>query len=52
MLGLDRFFENADDDPISGDNAPRGVIFDRYREYSALAKRRPDRLFHAGVRRL
>jgi hypothetical protein len=39
MLDLNRSFENADDDPMSGDNAPCGVIFDRYREYSALAKR-------------
>jgi hypothetical protein len=39
MLGPDRFFENADDDPMSGDNAPYGVIFDRYRDYSALVKR-------------
>jgi hypothetical protein len=42
MLGLDRLFKNADDDPMSGDNAPCGVIFDRYREYSALAKRLDD----------
>jgi hypothetical protein len=39
MLDLNRSFENADDDPMSGDNAPSGVIFDRYREYSALARR-------------
>jgi hypothetical protein len=39
MLGPDRFFENADDDPMSGDNAPYGVIFDRYRDYLALVKR-------------
>ena len=39
MLDLDRFFENADDDPMLGDNASCGVIFDRYREFSALARR-------------
>ena len=39
MLGLDRFFEDADDDPISAESASRGVIFDRYREFSALARR-------------
>jgi hypothetical protein len=39
MLDLDRSFESADDDPMSGDNASRGVIFDRYREFSALAQR-------------
>jgi hypothetical protein len=39
MLDLDRSFESADDDPMSGDNASCGVIFDRYREFSALAKR-------------
>jgi hypothetical protein len=39
MLGLDRLFKNADDVPMSGDNAPCGVIFDRHREYSALVKR-------------
>ena len=39
MLDLDRFFESADDDPMSGDNASCGVIFDRYREFSALARR-------------
>ena len=37
MLGLDRFFEDADDAPISAESASRGVIFDRYREFSALA---------------
>ncbi|HEY5203823.1 MAG TPA: hypothetical protein VIJ63_04385 [Roseiarcus sp.] len=39
MLDLDRFFESANDDPMSGDSASCGVIFDRYREFSALAKR-------------
>ena len=39
MLGLDRFFEDADDDPISAETASRGMIFDRYREFSALARR-------------
>ena len=39
MLDLDRFFESADDDQMSGDNASCGVIFDRYREFSALARR-------------
>ena len=39
MLDLNRSFENADDDPMSGDNASCGVIFDRYREFSALARR-------------
>jgi hypothetical protein len=39
MLELDRFFEDADDDPISAESASRGVIFDRYREFSALAQR-------------
>ena len=39
MLDLDRFFENADHDPMLGENASCGVIFDRYREFSALAKR-------------
>jgi hypothetical protein len=39
MLDLDRFFESADDDPMSGENASCGVIFDRYREFSALARR-------------
>ena len=39
MLDLDRFFEDADDDPISAERASRGVIFDRYREFSALAGR-------------
>jgi hypothetical protein len=39
MLELDRFFEDADDDPISADSASRGVIFERYREFSALARR-------------
>ena len=39
MLELNRFFEDADDDPISADSASRGVIFDRYREFSALARR-------------
>jgi len=39
MLGLDRFFEDADDDPISAESASRSVIFDRYREFSALARR-------------
>jgi hypothetical protein len=37
MLNLDRFFEDADDDPIGGDNASRGLIFDRYRELSSIA---------------
>jgi hypothetical protein len=39
MLDLDRFFEDADDDPISAESALRGVIFDRYRKFSALAQR-------------
>jgi hypothetical protein len=39
MLDLDRFFEDADDDPLSADSASRGVIYDRYREFSALARR-------------
>ena len=39
MLDLDGFFGDADDDPISADSASRGVIFDRYREFSALAQR-------------
>jgi hypothetical protein len=39
MLDQDRFFENADDDPISGGNASCGLIFDKYREFSALARR-------------
>ena len=43
MLDLDRFFENADDDPMSGDKASCGVIFDRYREFSAFAQRLEDR---------
>src|SRR4029077_13437711 len=38
-LDLDRFFEDADDDPISAESASRGVIFDRYREFSARARR-------------
>jgi hypothetical protein len=37
MLELDRSFESADDDPMSGDNASCGVIFERYRELSAIA---------------
>src|SRR6202167_6855431 len=37
MLELDRSFESADDDPMSGDNASCGVIFERYRDFSALA---------------
>jgi hypothetical protein len=39
MLELDRFLENGDDDLISAESASRGVIFERYREFSALAKR-------------
>jgi hypothetical protein len=39
MLDLDRCFEDGEDDRIFGDNASRGVIFERYREFSALAKR-------------
>jgi hypothetical protein len=39
MPDLDRFFKSANDDSVSGDNASCGVIFDKYREYSALAKR-------------
>jgi hypothetical protein len=39
MLELDRFVENGDDDLISAESASRGVIFERYREFSALAKR-------------
>ena len=39
MLGLDRFFESANDDSVLGDNASWGVIFDKYREFSALARR-------------
>jgi hypothetical protein len=39
MLDPDRFFEDADDDPISAESASRGVILDRYREFLALARR-------------
>jgi hypothetical protein len=39
MLELDRFFEDADDDPISAEGASRGVFFDRYRELSSIAMR-------------
>ena len=39
MPDLDRFFKSANDDSVSGDNASCGVLFERYREYSALAKR-------------
>jgi hypothetical protein len=39
MLDLDRFFESANDDSVLGDNASWGVIFDKYREFSALARR-------------
>jgi hypothetical protein len=39
MLNLDRFFKSANDESVSGDNASCGVIFDKYREFSALARR-------------
>jgi hypothetical protein len=39
MLDLDRCFEGAEDDRIFGENASGGLIFERYREFSALAKR-------------
>jgi hypothetical protein len=39
MLESDRFVENGDDDLILAESASRGVIFERYREFSALAKR-------------
>ena len=39
MLDLDRFFESANDDSVLGDNASWGVIFNKYREFSALARR-------------
>jgi hypothetical protein len=38
MLDLDRFSEDAGDDPAD-DSASYGMIFDRYREFSALAQR-------------
>jgi len=39
MPELDRFLENVDDDLISAESASRRAIFERYREFSALAKR-------------
>jgi hypothetical protein len=39
MLELDRFSEDADEDPLWDDDASRGVIFAGYRELSSIAMR-------------